>query len=300
MSDRTHLCLEALEESCLPDEERIRRIRAERWISYVRAEEVLVRMSELLEYPPRDRMPCLLLYGSTGMGKTKILRKFLRDHPSEPGRRKNSPRHPIISMQMPPEPDERSLYEEILSSLRVPVRSVSTSHLRPIVRDMLRYVGVRMLVVDEVHAMLASTYRKQRILLNTLRFLATDLRISLVCAGTHDAKRALTTDPQLADRFEAIELPPWKNNESLHRLLTSFQSLLPLRVRSDLVAPAMRRALLERTEGIMVRLVRLIETLAVDAIRNHTEKIDATSLHRLSTPPLLSMTESHSASDTSP
>jgi hypothetical protein len=44
----------------------------------------------------------------------------------------------------------------------------------------------------------------------------------------------------------------------------------------------------------------LIETLAVDAIRNHTEKIDATSLHRLSTPPLLSMTESHSDSDTSP
>ena len=141
---------------------------------------------------------------------------------------------------------------------------------------------------------------RDRLQPNTLRFLATDLRISLVCAGTHDAKRALTTDPQLADRFEAIELPPWKNNESLHRLLTSFQSLLPLRVRSDLVAPAMRRALLERTEGITVRLVRLIETLAVDAIRNHTEKIDATSLHRLSTPPFLSMTESHSASDTSP
>jgi hypothetical protein len=137
MSDRTHLCLEALEKSCLPNEERIRHIRAERWISYARAEEVLVRMSELLEYPPRDRMPCLLLYGSTGMGKSKILRKFLRDHPSEPGRRKSNPRHPIISLQMPPEPDERSLYEEILSFLRVPVRSVSTSHLRPIVRDML-------------------------------------------------------------------------------------------------------------------------------------------------------------------
>jgi TniB protein len=63
-----------------------------------------------------------------------------------------------------------------------------------------------MLVADEVHAMLASTYRKQRVLLNTLRFLATDLRIPLVCAGTHDAKRALTTDPQLADRFDAMEL----------------------------------------------------------------------------------------------
>jgi AAA+ superfamily predicted ATPase len=148
--------------------------------------------------------------------------------------------------------------------------------------------------------MLASTYRKQRVLLNTLRFLATDLRISRVYAGTHDAKRALTTDPQLADRFEAIEPPALKNNESRHRLLTSFQSLLPLRVRSDLVAAAMRRALLNRTEGITVRLVRLIETLTVNAIRNHAEKIDATILHRLSSPPLLSMTKSHSASDTSP
>jgi hypothetical protein len=51
---------------------------------------------------------------------------------------------------------------------------------------------------------------------------------------------------------------------------------------------------------VLVKGIRLIETLAVDAIRNHTEKIDATSLQRLSTPPLLSMTESHSASDTSP
>ena len=39
-------------------------------------------MEDLLAYPPRDRMPCLLLYGDTGMGKTKIIRKFLRDHPA--------------------------------------------------------------------------------------------------------------------------------------------------------------------------------------------------------------------------
>jgi hypothetical protein len=57
-----------------------------------------------------------------------------------------------------------------------------------------------------VHTLLASSYRQQRILLNTLRYLANDLRIPLVCAGTADAKRALTTDQQLADRFEAFEL----------------------------------------------------------------------------------------------
>jgi hypothetical protein len=40
----------------------------------------------------------------------------------------------------------------------------------------------------------------------------------------------------------------------------------------------MRRALLEHTEGVTVRLVRLIEALAVDAIRFGAEKIDQSSL----------------------
>jgi hypothetical protein len=39
--------------------------------------------------------------------------------------------------------------------------------------------------------------------LNSIRFLANDLRLPLVCAGTHEAKQPLMTDQQLADRFEA-------------------------------------------------------------------------------------------------
>jgi hypothetical protein len=48
-------------------------IRQERWINYTRAEQVLVRLGELLRYPPRHRMPALLLFGATGMGKTRII-----------------------------------------------------------------------------------------------------------------------------------------------------------------------------------------------------------------------------------
>jgi hypothetical protein len=62
-----------------------------------------------------------------------------------------------------------------------------------------------MLVIDEIHSVLAGTFREQRIVLNAIRFLANDLRIPLVCVGTHEAKQALMTDQQLADRFEAWE-----------------------------------------------------------------------------------------------
>lgn len=124
-----------------------------------------------------------------------------------------------------------------------------------------------MLIIDEVHTLLASTYRQQRILLNTLRYMANELRIPLICAGTSDAKIALTTDEQLADRFEAHDLPLWQNDEAFMRLLVSFVSVFPLQKRSDLTSPASRRLLLDRTQGVTVRLVRLLEALAIDAVR---------------------------------
>ena len=66
-----------------PAAERITWIQQDRWIHYTRADEALKRIAELLACPPRNRMPCLLLTGAPGMGKTHIVQKFVRDHPSE-------------------------------------------------------------------------------------------------------------------------------------------------------------------------------------------------------------------------
>ena len=291
--DLSHLAPECRDEARLSTEDRIARIKVERWISYPKAETALARLQDLLEYPQRDRMPCFLLFGSTGMGKTKILRKFLRDHPPMFDNRVGVLAAQAVYMQMPPEPDERSFYSELLEGLQAPVTWGMTVHqMRRVVRELMRFVGARLLIIDEVHALLASSYRQQRILLNTLRFLANELRIPLVCAGTADAKRALTTDPQLADRFEALELPHWHNDEAFRRLLASFEAVLPLRKDSDLAAPVIRRLLLERTQGITVRIVRLLEALAVEAVRSGKERIDQESLSSMTvSAPLLSMSE---------
>lgn len=60
----------------LSDEERIAWIKADRWIGFDQTGAALDRLDALLAYPPRDRMPCLLIYGDTGMGKTKFIRKL--------------------------------------------------------------------------------------------------------------------------------------------------------------------------------------------------------------------------------
>jgi hypothetical protein len=68
-----HLQPPCREAALLTDAERIHWLRQERWIQYPRAERILGRLMDLVDYPPRDRMPCLVIYGATGMGKTRII-----------------------------------------------------------------------------------------------------------------------------------------------------------------------------------------------------------------------------------
>jgi replicative DNA helicase len=56
----------------------------------------------------------------------------------------------------------------------VPAR-LSVTALRHRARVLARQLEVRMLIIDEIHSMLAGTFREQRIILNSLRFLANDL-----------------------------------------------------------------------------------------------------------------------------
>jgi hypothetical protein len=69
----------------LPDDERVARIRADRWIGYPRAVEALERLRTLHEWPNKQRMPNLLLVGPTNNGKSMIIEKFRREHPPSSG-----------------------------------------------------------------------------------------------------------------------------------------------------------------------------------------------------------------------
>ena len=258
----------------LSAQERIAWIRQDRWIHYPRAQRILEQLADLVDYPPRDRMPCLVIFGSTGMGKTRVVQKFLRDNRAHFDRRLGRTRTPVVSIQMPPTPSERDLYEEILSAMGgVFSHGTSVTILRHRIRTLARQLEVRMLIIDEIHSLLAGTFREQRVILNAIRFLANDLRIPLVCLGTEEANQALMTDQQLADRFAAAELPTWENDAYFEQLLLSFESILPLRLPSELRDPKIHQRILSLTEGVLGRICKLIETAAIEAIRSGEERI---------------------------
>jgi ATP-dependent Lon protease len=102
---------------------------------------ILERLLDLVDYPLRDRMPCLLIYGATGMGKTRIIENFLLDN---------------RSIQMPPAPSERDLYEEILGGMSgLSAQATGVTTLRHRIWALARQLELRMLVIDEIHSLLA-------------------------------------------------------------------------------------------------------------------------------------------------
>lgn len=262
----------------LQDDERIAFIRADRYVRVPRAERALKLLETLLHYPQRDRMPCLLIYGDTGMGKTEIIHRFERDHPPLFNATTGVTTMPVVMFQLPPEPIEGDFYAELLRAIGVPTPMLPPScAARDLARRLLVEMGTRMLILDEVHAMLAGTHRQQRIFLNTIRFLTNDLRIPIVCAGTQDARMALLTDPQLADRFDALYLDRWFNDQALQRLLASFAVILPLRGVIALDSPSVRHRVIHMTNGNTGRIFRLLEAVAIAAIVSGRECIDESS-----------------------
>ena len=60
-------------------------------------------------------------------------------------------------------------------------------------------------MIDEIQHLLLCNAREQRAVLNALKFLANQLRVSIVAAGTHEALHVMRYDPQIARRFEQLE-----------------------------------------------------------------------------------------------
>ncbi len=106
-------------------------------------------------------MPSLLIFGAPGMGKTKIIEKFLREHPPAYDEQTGMTHSPVAATQMPPVPSEKDFYEGLLVSLgSVMPHGVPVNHLRHQFRILARQIDVRMLIIDEIHTMLAGSFRE--------------------------------------------------------------------------------------------------------------------------------------------
>ncbi len=275
--DLDHLHPTARQLARLPGDERLRYVRAERWIGYPRATAALQRLETLLTWPTRQRMPNLLLIGATNNGKSMIIERFRRAHP--PASHPEHEQIPVLAVQMPSDPSVIRFYTALLAALGAPLRSrYRIAEIEQLALRLLRETGVRMLVIDELHHILAGAADTRGQFLNLLRFLGNELRIPLVGVGTRDAYLAIRTDDQLENRFAPLTLPHWQAGGEACSLLASFAASFPLRRPSPITTEEMARYLLTRSEGTIGELAALLTDAAVCAIESGEEAINQRTL----------------------
>lgn len=263
----------------LPNAERIAHIRADRWIGYTRAQKALAKLEDLFTQPQRQRMPNLLLIGPTNNGKSMIIEKFRRVHQLEPAEHVAHETIPLLTMQMPSDPSIARFYTMLLAALHAPLRPrARVVELEPLALKILRVTAVRMLVIDELHNMLAGSGAMQREFLNLLRFLGNELRIPIVGVGTREAYLAIRSDDQLENRFEPFLLPVWQEGKEFMALLASFAVAFPLRRPSDLQSTELARSILARTEGTIGEISTLLTHAAIAAVKSGEEAMNAKTL----------------------
>jgi ATP-dependent Clp protease ATP-binding subunit ClpA len=283
MLDLSHLSSATREQAFLDAKSRIKLVQTARWVGFNRAQLAVDELERRYHYPSCARMPCMLLYGDSGMGKTMILEKMERQHPNSYEERRGITLRPVVSVQMPPSPDERRFYTRMLEVLGAPysIRD-QIGALEGRALDLLKKIGTKLLFIDEVHHLLAGSQREQRRALNLLKFVANELKIVVVVVGTQDAFHALQTDTQVASRFEPLLIPRWTATDAFRAFIVAYGKLLPLRKASGFGEPAMIQTLIKHSSGVTGRVTWLLGRAAERAIEDGSERIVETDIERVS------------------
>jgi len=260
-------------------EHRITRLYMPKWVSYGRGNEALARMEHLVRHPPCGRMPSMLLYGDSDIGKTMIVDKFIRDHPDICNEHGEVEIRKVLRLQMPSKPNDDKLYAQIIQGLghQAPYSRRGTD-LEILGLRLLYRQPPRLMIVDEVHHLLAGSVREQRQSLNQLKFLSNELRMPIIALGTSEALYAMQADPQIASRFEPMALPRWRESAGLREFVVSFGRLLPLHRPSPFGEKEMIQKLMAFSGGLTGRITTLLAQAAELAIR---EKAECITLERL-------------------
>ena len=202
----------------LSDDERKQFIRSPRWIAYPQADRILKKLDSYLAWPSDSRMPNALLVGESNNGKTTLIQHFYNQQGKSYETEYGDLVLPIILIEAPNTANEKALYLAILEKLSAPYRETAPVEiLYNQTLHLMRTYSVRMLMIDEFHAMFSGTARKQRDMFSAIKRLGNELKIPIIGAGVPSAANILFTDRQYTSRFDILELPVWKVGPELQK-----------------------------------------------------------------------------------
>lgn len=255
-------------------EDRVSYIRQDRWLPYPDADRMLAKLESLYSMPKKIRAPSMLIVGDSHSGKSSLVRRFLDLHPPTDGVYEAA--CPVYYLEScPSEPDEGRLYDEILQDMLIPFRySDKPSKKMAEVEYQFEQIGVRVIILDEIHHALSGSALKQRVFLNSIKSLHNKMQRPIVLVGTHEAQFVTSSDPQFASRFKMEALKRWGYDVEFQKFLARLEMTLPFERASLLASPDISKCLYKRAEsGCIGDFVDLVVEAAILAINNGKERI---------------------------
>lgn len=269
-----HLDEKAQQKLLLTDSERIQTIRVGTWVGIEQVKDVVDRLEDMLSMPEVTRPPCMLVVGPAFSGKTSIAEHFVAMHPPDLNPDNETTVAPVVMIDAPPKPDLSDFYSRILDRLMAAYKPTASSHEKYAqVKRLFRELGVKMLIIDEIHHLIAGSLNRQREFRNSIKSLSNETKVSLVVLGIEEARTAIYSDEQFSSRFIPYELPMWSNDRAFNRLLRTMERRTPLRKPSNLGTPDMANAIFAKSECNLGDIFDLVKEASVKAIRDGTECI---------------------------
>jgi hypothetical protein len=95
----------------------------------------------------------------------------------------------------------------------------------------------------------------------------------LVTVRIHDRDIPLRFDPQIASRFEQMELPVWTESDELPRFVAGYLAMLPIRKNSAAIDQRFIEYVVALTDGVTGRIIDLLRRAAVDALGHKSKSV---------------------------
>jgi hypothetical protein len=272
--DLSHLDSAVHSLTSLDAHDRIRMVSKDLFIEHEYSAHLNDMLDALLCEPRHGRMPCWLITGDAGMGKTAHLHRFARrysDHRSEDNA---ALVRTFVIVNVPPEPTRQTLEWCVLEALNAPtVLNGRAIDRAGVIRRLLAAHETRVLILDEVQHVCHTRSRDRAVVLDTIKAFSTTSQINVICAGTPAVEREFRSDPQIERRFSVTRFTQWTAGPALQRFVGTYERARPLRLPSRLSQPEMLRALLAETGGITHRIMQCLNSAAIVAIHEGIERI---------------------------
>jgi Bacterial TniB protein len=124
-------------------------------------------------------------------------------------------------------------------------------------------------------------FREQRVALNAIKYLANQLRMSIVAAGSHEALHVMRFGPQIASRFEQMELPIWTESEELRRFVAGYLALLPIKKTPKAIDKRFVEYLLELADGVTGRIIEVLRRAATHSLTLRSKSMGLEALQNV-------------------